>query len=111
MSRSSTVKTENLKPFKKGKDERRNPTGALSREAAAFSMKFRNALAKKMSPEDVADILINEVKKKKPWAIQEFLDRLMGKSTQPIEHSGNVGIPVFKMPRPKKGSGAKDDTS
>lgn len=94
--------------FKKGKDSRRNMGGNKNVEAQSFAIEFRNALANKLSPEDVADILIAEVQKKKPWAIQEFLDRLMGKSTQPIEHSGEVGVPIFRMPRPK-GSGAKDD--
>ena len=79
------------KPFKKGDDPRRNK-GNKNAGAQAFAIKFRNALAEKISPDEVADILIAEVKKKRPWAIQEYLDRLMGKSAQPIEHSGTSTI-------------------
>ena len=88
MSHSSGVKTKNLKPFKKGADSRRNPTGALSKEAAAFSMKFRNALAKKGNPDELAEILWKHAKNGRPWAIDVILERLMGKVTQPI--SGEI---------------------
>jgi len=84
MTHSSSVKTKNLKPFKKGEDSRRNPTGALCKEAAAFSMKFRNALAKKGKPDELADVLWKHAKNGRPWAIDIILERLMGKVTQPI---------------------------
>jgi len=101
MNHRKAVNTENLKPFKKGADSRRNK-GNKNAEAQSFSIQFRNALAKKLSADKIADILIAEVERKRPWAIQEFLDRLMGKSTQPLEHSGEVNHAVFMMPRPKK---------
>ena len=101
MTHRRAVNTANLKPFKKGADPRRN-SGNKNAEAQSFSIKFRNALAKKLSAEKVAEILIEEVKRKKPWAIQEFLDRLTGKSTQPLEHSGEINHAIFMMPRPKK---------
>ena len=75
--------------FQKGDDSRRNK-GNKNAAAQAFAIKFRNALAEKIKPEKVADILIEQVKKGKPWAIQEYLDRLMGKSAQPMEHSGQI---------------------
>lgn len=84
MTHNSTVKTANLKPFKKGSDSRRNPTGALCKEAAAFSMKFRNALAKKITPDELADIIIDAANRRRPWAIDIILERLIGKVTQPI---------------------------
>ena len=93
MSHNSGVKTENLKPFQKGKDSRRNPTGALCKEAAAFSMKFRNALAKKGNPDELAEILWKYAKQGRPWAIDIILERLMGKVTQPI--SGAVDHNLF----------------
>lgn len=96
MSHSSSVRTKNLKPFKKGEDSRRNPTGALCKEAAAFSMKFRNALAKKGKPDELAEVLWKYAKMGRPWAIDIILERLMGKVTQPI--GGDIDHPlVFKF--------------
>lgn len=86
--------------FKRGHDPRRNMGGNKNVEAQNFAVEFRNALAKEMKPSAVAKLLIEEVKKKKPWAIQEFLDRLMGKPAQPIEHGGEIYTPIFRMPRP-----------
>ena len=85
MTNSSLVKTANLKPFKKGKDPRRNASGAMCAERAAWATKFNNALAKKLSPDEAADILIAAYKAKRPWAVAEVHERIMGKVTQPIE--------------------------
>jgi len=86
---SKTVKTKRKTvkhsgQFKKGHDPRRNK-GNKNNAAQEFSIKFRNALANKISPEKVADLLIVQMKKGKPWAIQEYLDRMMGKSTQSFD--------------------------
>ena len=76
--------------FKKGADSRRNPTGAMSRERAAWATKFSNALADKLTPEDAADILIKSFRARQSWATQEVLDRLLGKVTQPIAAEQNI---------------------
>jgi len=91
---SKTVKTKRKTvkhsgQFKKGHDPRRNK-GNKNNAAQEFSIKFRNALANKISPEKVADLLIVQMKKGKPWAIQEYLDRMMGKSTQTLDLKGQV---------------------
>jgi len=103
MTDSLAEKTARLKPFKKGADSRRNPTGAMSRERAAWSIKFHNALAEKLTPEDAADLLIKAFKARQSWAAQEILDRLLGKVTQPVSgdltHTHTV---LFQMPRPEK---------
>lgn len=80
---------KNSGQFKKGDDPRRNK-GNKNAKAQAFAIEFRNALANKISPETVANLLIEQMRKNKPWAIQEYLDRMMGKSTQPIDHSGQI---------------------
>ena len=90
MTHNKAVNTENLKPFKKGDDPRRDKGGNKNKEAQAFSILFRNALAKKMKPEELADIIITEAKRRRPWAIDIILERLMGKVAQPI--SGDLSL-------------------
>lgn len=94
MTNSKAVKTKRKAvkhsgQFKKGDDPRRNK-GNKNAKAQAFAIEFRNALANKISPEKVADLLVAQMKKNKPWAIQEYLDRMMGKSTQPINVGGQI---------------------
>ena len=72
------------KPFQKG-DPRINKGGSATRERAAWSAKFHNALAEKLTPDQAADTLVAAFKAKQSWAVQEVLERLMGKVTQPIE--------------------------
>ena len=107
MNHRATVKTENLKPFKKGYDPRRGK-GGKNAEAQAFAVRFRNALAEKISAGEMAELLIAEAKRKRPWAIQEILDRLMGKSTQPIEHKGEMTFTLSDKFLPE-GSGAEEN--
>jgi hypothetical protein len=72
----------------------------MSRERAAWSAKFHNALAEKLTPEDAADVLIKAFKARQSWASQEVLDRLLGKVTQPVsgalDTSGTLTIRVVK---------------
>ena len=111
MTNSKTVKSKRKTvkhsgQFKKGDDPRRNK-GNKNATAQAFGIKFRNALAEKLAPEKIADILIEEVKKKRPWAIQEYLDRVMGKSAQPIEHSGVTTLIMSNKFLPDIDNGSK----
>ena len=79
------------KPFAKGHDPRRNPTGGVCKERAAWGQAFLNALAKKLPPDAVADILVEQVKRGRPWAIEVYLDRVMGKVVQPISGGDDDG--------------------
>jgi hypothetical protein len=89
-------------PFKKGADPRRNPSGAKSRDRAAWSIKFNNALAMKLDPAEAADILIKSFRARQSWATQEVLDRLLGKVTQPVETKQNVLYRViYEKPKDK----------
>jgi len=89
------VNTANLKPFKKGPDPRRNPTGGVCKERAAWEQKFRNALAEKTDPLKLAQVLADAaMRAKRPWAIEIILDRLIGKVAQPVGLSGEVKVPI-----------------
>jgi len=101
MAHSKAANTANLKPFKKGADPKRNTGGNKNKEAQAFSILFRNALAKKMSPDELAELLVANAKKNKPWAIEEILDRLIGKVTQPISGDVNTVFRVIYDPEAK----------
>ena len=84
-------KNKNLKPFKKGADPRRSTTGGICKERSDWGRLFLNALAKKLPPDEVADILIEQVKRGRPWAIEVYLDRVMGKVVQPISGDSDDG--------------------
>ena len=110
MNHSNSVKAANLKPFKKGEDKRRNTTsGPLKKEAIAFAIKFKNALVEHGNPNELAEILWNEARKKKPWAIEMILDRMMGKSTQPIEHKTPIPVILSDKFLPKDNGRAKSE--
>jgi len=94
MARSNTAKPASKetrgKPFEKGSDSRRNVTGQKNSDRVEWTAKFNNLLAKKLDPEAAVDVLIKAYKASRPWAIQEVHERLMGKVTQPIDHSGEL---------------------
>jgi len=92
MNHSASVKTRNLKPFRKGEDLRRHKHGSASEERATWTNLFLNRLAKRLDPKVAADILALAYEAKRPWAITEVHERLMGKVTQPI--SGPSGGPI-----------------
>lgn len=92
--------------FKKGKDARRNSGGNLNAQAQAWSIAFRNHLAKELGPEEAAKIVAREYRRGRPWAIQEANERLAGKVTQPVSGDMTVkGQVAFIMPRPEKVDG------
>jgi hypothetical protein len=101
------VNTANLKPFKKGPDPRRNPTGGVCKERAAWEQKFRNALAEKADPCKLAQVLVDAaMRAKRPWAIEIILDRLIGKSVQPLSGPpGGDGSLTIKVVQVKDGNG------
>ena len=80
--------------FKPGDDPRRNKAGNLNKEAQSWEIRFRNALARKLSPEKAAGILFTAYKRGHAWAVDEVNSRLMGKVSQPIQADQNV---VFRI--------------
>jgi hypothetical protein len=88
MNRRNPACTANLKPFKKGDDPRRNK-GCRSKEAVSFAQRFANSLATGGTPEELSTILWTEAKRRRPWAIEMIMDRLIGKpkenENQPVK--------------------------
>jgi hypothetical protein len=77
------------KPFVKG-DPRINHGGNLNRAAQTYEILFRNALAQKLTPQEFAAIVIEDVRRHRPGAKEFYADRLMGKVTQPV--NGKVSV-------------------
>jgi hypothetical protein len=75
--------------FSKG-DPRINKAGNLNKEAASWEIRFRNHLARKLPPEKAAEVIIKAYNRGQAWAVDEVNSRLMGKVSQPLEHSGKV---------------------
>jgi len=94
MNRSASVKTKNLKPFRKGEDSRRHKHGSASEERAAWTNLFLNRLAERLDPAEAADILATAYEAKRPWAIMEVHERLMGKVTQPLGGDKDNPVPI-----------------
>ena len=93
--------------FKKG-DPRINRNGRKSVTRAEWSVKFNDLLAEELPPNEAVKVLIKAYKAGRPWAIQEVLERLMGKVTQPIDHSGEVDHNLF-FDFSKNGNGNGED--
>jgi len=94
MNNSATVKRRNLKPFKKGEDPRRNKNGSASIERTTWTNLFLNRLAERLDPAVAADILATAYEAKRPWAIMEVHERLMGKVTQPLGGDKDNPVPI-----------------
>jgi len=76
--------------FQKGADPRRNSGGNLNAEAQSWEIRFRNALAKKLDPVKAADLMTKAYLRAQAWAVNESHERLMGKVSQALEHSGAI---------------------
>lgn len=90
MTRRKPVNKPRGKPFQDGPDERRNMGGNLNAAAQSYEIRLRNALAEKLDPEEFAAIIIEEVRRHRPGAREFYADRLMGKVSQPTDHSGEI---------------------
>ncbi len=64
---------------------------------AAAVGRWRSALAKSVTAEDVRavlSVLVEKAKAGQPWAVKEFLDRTLGKADQRLEVTGEGDGPV-----------------
>lgn len=87
---------ENLKPFKKGIDERRNTTG-LNKKAPKLEDVIDTVLGEVNSkgesvPEVILRRLVVSAKNGSIKAAELILDRAYGKAKQSVEHSGEVTL-------------------
>ncbi len=95
MTHSEPVKTPRKGQFKKGHDPHRNMAGNKNAARQSYTVRFNNALAEGLSPEEFAAICIEDVRRHRPGAKEFYADRLMGKISQPLEHSGDIGFRVI----------------
>lgn len=101
MNHNASVKTKNLKPFRKGEDSRRHKHGSASEERAAWTNLFLNRLAERLDPKAAANILATAYEAKRSWAITEVHERLMGKVAQPVGLSGDISLIISNEFLPK----------
>lgn len=79
------------KPFVKGDPRiRRNLNGNLCKEAAAWGINAKNALARKLPPDVWAEVVAKKAKAGMPWAIQLYRDVMVEAQTQKHEVSGEL---------------------
>ena len=72
-------------PFKPGTDPRRNLAGSSSREKQSFKAEFRRMFDEEVNVRKIVRVLLKKAEQGVPWAIQEVLDRGLGKPTQSLE--------------------------
>ena len=102
MNNSSRVVPAQLKPFKKGKDSRRNPLGRVSQARSSWMAKFLNELAEVLDPKEAAEMFARKYKGGQPFFVGQAHERLGGKVTQPVDADLTVkGQVIFAMSRPK----------
>lgn len=92
---------ENLKPFKKGIDERRNTTGK-NRKLPELKVIIADLLSKEKNGQSLIDglmtVVVNKALKGDLKATQMLLDYYYGKATQRTEITGSDGEKIqFKI--------------
>lgn len=76
------------RPFVKGDPRINRDRGPLNSEAAAWGIKAKNALAKKLTPDAWADVVAKKAKAGHPWAIQLYRETFIELAPQKHEVSG-----------------------
>ncbi len=76
------------RPFVKGDPRINRDRGPLNSEAAAWGIKAKNALAKKLPPDVWADVVAKKAKAGIPWAVQIYRDIFVELTAQKHEVSG-----------------------
>jgi hypothetical protein len=102
---SKPVKTPRKGQFQKGHDKNRNMGGNKNAALQSYQVRFNNALAEKMPPEEFAAIVADEVRRHRPGAREFAGKHLVGEPAQKHEFTGQDGGPIqaivkFIMPRP-----------
>lgn len=77
-------------PFQKGGDPRRHLLGRKSKDALSFKADMRKLIEERTDAEQIYNVLLRKAKAGVQWAVQELLDRGLGKAQQShsleIEH-------------------------
>jgi hypothetical protein len=83
---SKPVKKPRGKAFAKGNDARRNMAGNLNAELQSYEIRFHNALAQKLSPDEFAQIVADDVRHRRPGA-REFAGKALRVAQERMEFS------------------------
>lgn len=73
------------KPFARGTDPRRHLAGTKDKAALSFKADFKRLIEERTDAEQIYNVLVKKAKDGVQWAVQELLDRGLGKPKQ--EHS------------------------
>jgi hypothetical protein len=90
MKNSKPVKSPRKGQFQKGEDPRRNMAGNLNAELQSYEINFRNALAKGITPGDLAAISIEDVRRHRPGSKEFVAKWLMNEGKEKTEFSGSL---------------------
>lgn len=88
--------------FVKGDPRINRDHGPLNAEAAAWGIKAKNALAKKLSPDAWAEVVAKKAKAGIPWAVQLYRETFIEMAPQKHEVSG---VLTFKFGENGNGNG------
>ena len=72
-------------PFQKGEDPRRHLAGRKSKAALSFKADMRRLIEERTDAEQIYNVLLRKAKAGVQWAVQELLDRGLGKPMQSVE--------------------------
>ena len=79
--------------FKKGKDDRRNMAGNLNAALQSYEVRFRNALALGLPPEEFAQMVADDVRHRRPGA-REFAGKALRVAQDRMELSTPINQPL-----------------
>ena len=82
------------RPFVQGTDPRRHLAGTKSREALDFKAEFKRVLRDRVNVEKLVKVLLQKAEAGIPWAMQEVLDRGLGKAVQFIDEKIENGTHI-----------------
>jgi hypothetical protein len=82
--------------FVKGDPRINRQYGPLHKEAAAWGINAKNALAKKLSPDEWAEIIVKHCRRGSSWALQLYRDTFIESIAQKHEVSGSLSL-CFKF--------------
>lgn len=90
------------KPFSKGNDARRNKGGSVPKGKASFKADMRRLIEEQTDARAIYAVLISKARAGVQWAIQELMDRGLGKPVQHVEEKRDSRVEV-SFPEPNGG--------
>lgn len=84
-------------PFKKGEDTRRHLDGRKSKDALDFKAEFKRVLHDEVNIKKLVRVLLRKAEAGIPWAMQEVLDRGLGKAVQFTDNKFEEGLVTYRI--------------